>query len=320
MERASKEQIQQMQEAGLPLPLYRLGLAMEGCATEQEMNANFFATLERGYKPINPLIGAARGVCSVVGAGPTIEQTHTELKGDVLAINSAIGYLLNKGITPKWAMIWDAAEICKNFAIPNPDIHYLVASRCHPAVFEALKNCRVTVWHAAGDNNILEILQRPEVIAKQPCHEPLINGGTAGVTRAIFLATVLGYKEVHMYGADSCYSSDGATHVNGSLVPEKDVQVAIGNDPPIFFRTTPEWCAQVEEYRTIYTVLTCCGPGIKLEVHGEGMLKTMHDILTAQLELMGPLKFVQHNAKLEEEKNNIYAQASADHEASKVAA
>ena len=309
-----------MQEAGIPLPLYRLGLAMEGCATEEEMNANFFATLDRGYAPINPLLGASKGVCSIVGAGPSIEETHKELQGDVLAINSAIGYLLGKGIVPKWAMIWDAAAICERFAEPHPGITYLIASRCHPAVFERLKGCKVVVWHAAGDNNILEILRRPEVIAKQPCHEPLINGGTAGVTRGIFLATALGYTDVHIYGADSCYSPEGSTHVAGSLVPEKDVMVAIGNNPPIFFRTTPEWCAQVEEYRTIYTVLTCCGPDIKLAVHGQGMLRAMHDILAAQLEFMGRERFIQHNAKMEAERAEIGAQASAEHELAKVAA
>ena len=308
-----------MQEAGLPLPLYRLGLAMEGCATEQEMNANFFATLDRGYSPINPLLGASSGVCSVVGAGPSIEETHRELKGDVLAINSAIGFLLNKGKTPKWGMIWDAAEICENFAVPHQEINYLIASRCHPSVFKRLEGSNVVVWHAAGDNNILELLQRPDVIAKQPCHEPLINGGTAGVTRAIFLATTLGYTDIHIYGADSCYSGD-RTHATGSLVTEKDVEVALGNDPPIFFRTTPEWCAQVEEYRTIFTVLTCCGPNIKLEVHGRGMLRAMHDILVAQLKFMGTQRFVQHNAKLEAEKNDLYAKAAAENEAHKAAA
>lgn len=305
-----------MQEAGIPLPLYRLGLSIEGCATEKEMNSNFFATLDRGYTPINPLIGSHRGVCSIVGSGPSIEQTYSDLKGDVLAINSAIGFLLNKGITPKWAMIWDAAEICERFATPNPEITYLIASRCHPRVFDRLEGCRVTVWHAAGDNNILEIMRRPDVIAKQPCHEPLINGGTAGVTRAIFLATVLGYTDVHLYGADSCYSQSGKTHATGSLVPEKDLEVALGNNPPIFFRTTPEWCAQVEEYRTIFTILTCCGPDIKLDVHGEGMLKTMHDILVAQLKFMGNERFIKHNAQVELEKETIYSQASAEMKAS----
>lgn len=304
-----------MQEAGQPLPLYRLGLSIEGCATVSEMNENFFHTLDRGYTPINGYLGQSAGSCSVVGAAPSLEFTHTELVGDVLAINSAIGYLLEKGIVPKWAMIWDCAEICEKFAVPHPKITYLVASRCHPKVFERLKDCKVVVWHAAGDNNVVELMNRPDVIAKQPCAEPLINGGTAGVTRGIFVATALGYKDLHIFGADSSYSASGKTHINGSLVPEKDVQVSLGNSPPIFFRTTPEWCAQVEEYRAIYTIMAHCGPGITFAVYGEGMFKTMHDILVAQHAHMGHEKFLQHINQQELEKQALYADASRQAEA-----
>lgn len=294
-----------MKAAGTPLPLFRLGLVMEGCATEGEMNANFFATLDRGYTPINKLLGRSEGACSIVGSGPSIQQTHKELKGDVLAINGAIGFLLERGIVPKWAMIWDAADICEKFAVPHPDITYLIASRCHPKVFERLKDCNVIVWHAAGDNNIHELMNRPEVIAKQPCHEPLINGGTAGVTRGIYVVTALGYKEVHIFGGDSCYSSDGHTHVTGSLVPEKDVMISIGNDPPMFFRTTPEWCAQVEEYRVIYAILSCCNPPIVLDVHGDGMLHEMHKRLVAKRALLGNQKFIADMAAQESERHDL---------------
>lgn len=310
--RADNKQIQSMLEAGKPLPLYRLGLAMEGCATEQEMNHNFFATLDRGYTPINGHLGKSRGACSIVGSGPSIEQTHTELRGDVIAINSSIGFLLDRGIIPKWAMIWDAADICEKFAIPHPDITYLIASRCHPKVFERLKDCKVVVWHAAGDNNIMALMNRADVIAKQPCEEPLINGGTAGVTRTMFLATALGYTELHIYGADSSYSGD-KTHINGSLVYEKDIMVAVGDNPPIFFRTTPEWCAQVNEYRNMFCILTCCGPNIKLRVHGHGMLRTVHDILSAQLELFGKVKFAEMMDEQEKQVSELNSNASVKH-------
>jgi uncharacterized Rossmann fold enzyme len=278
--------------AGEALPLFPVGLAMEGCFTEEVMNANFFATLERGYTPINDYIGKFSGTCSIVGSGPTIEQTHTELVGDVIAINGAIKYLLQSGIVPKFGMIWDCDPVCWNFAEPHPDVTYLIASRAHPKVFERLRDCKVIVWHAAGDLNINELMNRPEVIAKQPCHEPLINGGTAGVTRCMYVAMTLGYKDLHIFGGDSCYLDD-KTHVQGSLVAEKDMMVSVGNDPPAYFRTTPEWCAQVEEYRTIYAIFTAlCG--LTLSVHGYSMLKFMHDRLEAQRAEMGNEGFRKH--------------------------
>ncbi len=292
---AKQQEAQAAAASGQPLALLRLALNMESCATETEMNSNFYASLDRGYTPINECLWKYKGIVSLVGAGPSLEETYKDLKGDVLAINSAIGFLLEKGITPKFAMLWDCAEIVEKFAIPNKDITYLVASRCHPKVFDRLKDCRVYVWHAAGDYNIREIMSKPEVIAKQKFSEPLINGGSAGITRGIYLANNLGYNHIHIYGGDSSYKDD-KTHVRGSLVPEKDMMVSIGMDPAIMFRTTPEWCCQIEEYKIIFTLFTQHKFN-KLEVHGDGMLKTMHDILVAQKKHMGKKRFIKHVEK-----------------------
>lgn len=309
MKHASKEEVEQAEAAGLPLPLFHLALSMEGCFTEVQMNSNFFATLDRGYTPINGYLDLYQGACSIVGAGPSIEKSYKDLKGDVLAINSAIGYLLEKGVVPKFAMIWDCDPVCEQFAVPHPEIIYLIASRVHPKVFERLKDCKIVVWHAAGDLNIIELMNKPEVISKQQIHEPLINGGTAGVTRAIYVAYSLGYREINIFGGDSSYSGD-KTHIIKSLVPEKDIIISIGNSPPTYFRTTPEWCSQVQEYRFIYMVMSC-GCGVEMKVFGEGMLKTMHDLLSAKRELEGDEKFIA-NMQAQEKQRQELDQAATD--------
>lgn len=282
---------------------------MESCATEQEMHANFMATLERGYTPINGLLDKYIGqTASLVGSGPSIRETYKELTGDVFAINSSIAFLLSVGVVPKFAMMWDAAEIVEKFAVPHPDITYLVGSRCHPKVFERLKDCKVIVWHAGGDHDIYEVMQRPDVAEKQGISEPLINGGSAGITRGIYVVNALGYRDIHLFGADSSYLGD-ATHVTGSLVPEKDMLISVGFNPGRVFRTTPEWCAQVQEYQSIFTLFThkdFC----KLSVHGEGMLPYMHELLVAKKALQGEDKFYEEMRKQEEETRKINEQAS----------
>ena len=303
-----KEESEKVLAEGTPLPLVRLGMDMQSCATEEEMHDNFYVTLKRGYVPLNEHLYRYGGIACVVGAAPSIEKTYKELTGDVCAINSAIGFLIEHGVIPKWAMLWDAADIVEQFAVPHPDITYLVASRCHPKVFERLKDCKVVVWHAGGDHDISKVLNNPEVIAKQKYEEPLINGGSAGVTRGIFLMTALGYKEIHLFGADSSYGTQNNTHVRGSLVPEKDFLIAIGNEPPLWFRTTPEWCAQVEEYKCIYALMV--SHDIKLEVHGDGMLPTMHQLLVAKRELRGHEQFMKDVAAQEEERKSLDAMAS----------
>jgi hypothetical protein len=304
---ATLDEVRTAQARGEILKPVRLALCMTSCITSEELHTNFHATLERGFTPINDLLGAYAGAsCSIVGAGPSINETHKELVGDVIAINSAIGFLLDAGIVPKFGLLWDGTEIVEKFARPHPDITYLVASRCHPKVFERLAGCKVIVWHAGGDHNIAEVMVRPEVIEKLKIPQPLVNGGSAGVTRTIYLASALGYTDIHIFGADSCYSDAGETHVRGSVVPEKDIMVSLGDNsegaPALWFRTTPEWCAQVNEYRSIYP-LTVSGNlsastkhnyslQIRLHVYGESLFKTMHDRLVAKRALQGDQKFI----------------------------
>lgn len=238
-----------------------LNLYMEACATQEEMNANVLASLERGYTRINEYLGQFSGTVSIVGAGPSLADTYGELQGDILAINSAIGYLLERGIAPRWAMIWDASPLCQHFAVPDERITYLIGARCHPSVFERLAGQRIIAWHAGGDHNIAELLEQRGV------QEPLINGGSAGVTRALYLAYALGYRDLHLHGADSSYSGD-QTHIKGSLVPEKSITVWLAGQQ---FRSTPEWCAQVEELKSIWPVFHSSYYGARITVHGTGL-------------------------------------------------
>jgi len=331
---ASLDEVREAQASGNIASPVPLGLSMTSCITEQEMHVNFHATLERGFEPINEYLGAFSGPCSIVGAGPTIKETHKELVGDIIAINSAISYLLDNGIVPKFGLLWDGTEVVEKFARPHPDIIYLVASRCHPKVFERLKDCKVVVWHAAGDHNIADVMNDAEVQRKMKIPQPLICGGSAGVTRTIYVATVLGYTDLHIYGADSCYSNDGDTHIRGSVVSEKDILVALGDGsegvPAMWFRTTPEWCAQVNEYRAMYALtvskrlaaLTQGPPHVRpvnLYVHGDSLFKIMHDRLVAKRALVGDEVFIEKmleqceaQTKLDEASSKVYADIKQD--------
>lgn len=249
------------------IPLF---LNMEGCATQEEMNANVKATIKRGYDPLTAYLGSEKGKVCLVGSGPSIAETHEELSGDIIAINSSIKYLLEHDIVPKYGMIWDADEICENFAVAHPDITYLLGARCHSKVFDKLADCKTIVWHAGGDHNISEFLLKHKI------DEPMVNGGSAGVTRGMYLAVALGYTDLKIFGADSSYSDAGDTHITGSLVYEKDFRCWIGNgDTAKEFRTTPEWCAQVNEFRDIYSVFRHPAYQIDIEVMGPGMLPYM---------------------------------------------
>lgn len=261
MQEAVQAASQQPQAGDGKVVILPLVLNMECTATEGEMNGNVAATLERGYTSLVPYLGTTGGSVSICGAGPSLGERIADLKGDVFAINSAIGYLLERGIVPRWAMIWDCAELCEQFAVPHQDVTYLIGSRCHPKVFERLRDCKVVVWHACGDHNIKEFLESKNI------SEPLVNGGTTGVTRGIYLAYALGYRDFHIFGADSCYKN-GKTHVNGSLVHEQHLQILVGGR---WYESTPQWAAQIEEMKVMYPMFKHTVLAAEMTAYDDGM-------------------------------------------------
>ena len=69
---ATLEEVQAAQARGNVLKPVRLALCMESCITETEMHENFYATIERGFEPINEYLGAYAGSCSIVGSAPLL--------------------------------------------------------------------------------------------------------------------------------------------------------------------------------------------------------------------------------------------------------
>lgn len=255
---------------GADATILPLVLNMECTATQTEMNDNVAATLERGYVPLQEVFDSAPGgKLSLCGAGPSLNSTLDKLTGDVFAVNSAIGVLLKKGIVPRWAMIWDCAELCVQFAIPHPDVTYLVASRCHPTVFERLKDCKVVVWHADGDMNIMDLLE------SQGVKDPLVKGGTTGITRGLYVAYTLGYRDFHVFGADSCYV-DGESHVAGSLVHEHHLKVMVNGR---WFDSTAQWAAQIEELKIIYPMFKHTYLAADMTAYDDGMFSWVLGIM-----------------------------------------
>lgn len=257
-----------------------LQLHMECCATKEEMNGNVMDTVRRGYTRINEYLDQSKGWVAICGAAPSLRNRLEELKAlkvDILACNSAIGFLLEHGIVPKWGMIWDAHPLCEQFATPHPDVTYLIGARCHWSVFERLKDCKVIAWHAGGDHNIAELMIEHKI------DEPMINGGSAAVTRGMYLSVALGYRKIRIFGADSSYADNGDTHVRGaSLVPEKIFRVSVGNTEGCqSFLTTPEWAAQIEEFKAIYANFRQIG--VPVYSHCEGMWQHIYELLIAEM-------------------------------------
>mgnify|MGYP001563716924 CR=1 FL=1 len=230
--------------------------------TADVVSSNLEATFERGYTPLVE-VKEYRGPVSIVGAGPSLSSTYQDVVGDVVACNSAHDFLIEKGIIPKYAMVWDAHPIMgKIITKPHKDVTYLIASRCHPSVFAALEGHKVMVWHALGGDDGLE-----RMLIKHNRMEPMIAGGSSSVTRATHVVGALGYtKEMHLFGVDSCYAED-KTHVGGSLIDQQKMAIRVCGR---WFTVAPWMAMQAGDFKVLAPLLKA--NGMRLVVHGTGLI------------------------------------------------
>ena len=276
---------------GAEQPWLPLKLDMKLANTSEQIDANIEASLRRKYVPLTQLLDKHSGAVAIVGSGPSLKDTWRSIRGDIIACNAANQFLLERGVTPKYVMIFDADILAEEFVThPHKDITYLLASRCHPALFKRLEGFKVVVWHAAGDLNVQAILERHGVM------EPMCGGGSAAVTRTMFLAPVLGYRHLHLYGVDSSYNNEetrvryarGAiefedlkgdargSHFRKSTTEEKfiaimcNTQFADGREVSRVFHTTPWMAGQAEDFKVLVPSLQKLG--VKISVHGDGLI------------------------------------------------
>lgn len=258
----SLEEARELQRRwGAKAPLAPLNLETDICETHENIARNIRATLESEYRPFTDLLAPPHdGVVSIAGFGPSLKDTYTQLTGDIWACNGAHDWLIGKGIIPKFGMFWDAGDMIHKFVHPHPEVTYLVASRCHRSVFDALEGANVIVWHAAGDRDLDDLL------CEYRKAEPMLSGGTAAVTRAMVVATTMGYRHIKMFGADASFTGD-TTHVIKSIVEERTIEIWCNGK---MFLSTPWLAGQVEDFKALAPMLR--DQGCTLEFYGDGLL------------------------------------------------
>lgn len=166
------------------------------------------------------------GSLALVGSGPSVRGYLDEIRScaEVWAVNGANGYLLDQGIVPHGFVGMDPLPGLAEYAGKvHPDTTCYIASTCDPSVFDALKDRNVMLWHAEAENMIY------------PKGEWVIGGGTTALTRVPYLAAMLGWRDIRMYGADSSYDNGPYCYKWGTYALDIDqptVEVTINGEGP----------------------------------------------------------------------------------------
>ena len=237
------------------------------CVAEDEtLFANMDAAIARGYPQIKEAQPAKTGAILLVASAPSVKGQLELIKkmkaagSPIVAIKGAHDWLIDNGVIPDYALAIDPQEHRIAFYKPQPNVHYMIASQCHPAMFDNLDGCQVTLWH-------------PYVKKGQdrPKNCMLIGGGTTSGLRAISLFYVLGYRQFELFGFDSC--NDGELlRVNGEGLKEGDKLIEVKIDPQgeTFYCNTA-MALQAEHFQTYYDYL----PDATFNGHGRGLIQSI---------------------------------------------
>ena len=237
------------------------------CVAEDEtLFANMDAAVARGYPQIRQAQEIKTGAILLVASAPSVKGQLELIKkmkaagSPIVAIKGAHDWLIDNGVMPDYALAIDPQEHRIAFYKPQPTVHYMIASQCHPAMFDNLDGCQVTLWH-------------PYVKKGQdrPKNCMLIGGGTTSGLRAISLFYVLGYRQFELFGFDSC--NDGELlRVNGDGLKDGDNLIEVKIDPQgETFYCNPAMALQAEHFQTYYDYL----PDAIFNAYGRGLIQAI---------------------------------------------
>jgi hypothetical protein len=220
---------------------------------------------------------------ALVGGGPTIKVTYTELDDfkTVVACGSSHDWLIKNGVIPTWCVIADPDPLSiKYLQHKNPQVTYLIASHCHPSIFDYLQDMpKVTLWHCYSGNydDYKDIF---------PNGFQAIAGGCTVGLRSLCIAIMFGYTNIHFFGFDSCLEESNHHAYEFQTDQEKVGAVYIikvGNQTEAFektYRCEGYHVAQANNFKGFYEFFgKGCAPrgqGFEATFHGDGLIAAMH--------------------------------------------
>lgn len=236
---------------------------------------------------------------AIVCFGPSLNDTWEHIRDFkfIMTCSGAHKFLIDRGIIPTWHSEVDPREHkIKLIAQPHKDVEYLIASTCHPKLFEHLKNYNVKLWHVFDPED--------DGLRALPHGEWALTGGCGVGLRSMALARFIGFTNQHIFGMDG---SDGISGRHAAEHPNQAPAYYLTEYNGVTYKTTP---ALLEAARQTWHELDGL-KDVEAKFYGEGLVQAMAkdyvrklsmDILAFNKpELISP-EFKELNARLHRER------------------
>lgn len=269
-------------------PFVPLTVTVRCWDTADSLISNIASALKRPLPELIPQEPHDRRMV-IVATAPSVERYTIERQpGDMICcVNGAHDWLLARGVVPDICVLLDSTHELADVVHPVKGVRYVVASQCHPDVFDALSGFHVIRWHALvppetlGGRELVDVLEE---------HAPpgdgnywMIPGGGTAAIRCLSLGQFSGYRKFLVYGLDSSFADDGRRQVQAHM-PCKGNEIEVEFNGRRF-RTTPSLAAQAQDFQGLYLrALNDC----RVTVMGDGLIPWM-------CESLNRLKFGPHH-------------------------
>ena len=237
---------------------------------EEKIKENIRQNLKRGHEEIWPCLEQDTEVCICAG-GPSLKEHFKDIKriqengGKVVALANTAHLLVDAGIVPNAHVLLDAKPRNAKFVLPIKTT-FFIASQCDPKVFEEAEKTgnKIYLWHGVNNDEEFGVIHEQE--------KPWIpvQAGSTLTVRAIRLFNILGYKNFHVFGFDSCYMGD-EHHAYEQPDADKHKKMKLEFEGKIF-TVSPWMIAQFMEFQKFVQNF---GMGINMKVYGEGLISRL---------------------------------------------
>jgi len=200
---------------------------------------------------------------ALVNFGPSLNDTWEKVKDFkyVMSCSGSHKFLVERGIIPTYHIDVDPREHkCLLIGTPQKETEYLIASTCHPKLFDLLADYNLKLWHIFDTTE--------DGLRLLPRGEWALTGGCSVGVRTLTLARFLGFRDLHVFGMDGCIK-DNLSHAAEHPKAPKKWGVFEYNGTNYF--TSPPMLAAV---KTLWHELDQL-KDIKIEFYGEGLVQAM---------------------------------------------
>lgn len=233
------------------------------CVTNKEDRQKHIDSAVARNLPLCAMRKRRQGKLAIVASGPSVADCVDLLKdwkGEIWGVNGAFGWMRHRGIKPDAFIGIDPEWFLKDYLDDAPgDATYYLAAQVHPCVFDHLEGKNVRLWFQA-DGEI-----------KLPPGAEAIHGGSSCVGRAPNLAWVLGWRDVHIFGADSSFTHK--THVYGGELPSNVIPAELGER---MFKSTRTMMSQACEFVEQMVEWARGHDPLSVTLYGDGLMQELY--------------------------------------------